>query len=170
MRKVKLFIATSLDGYIAGPEGETDWLFMDGNDYGYTPFYDSIDTTLSGHETHKLTLTFGDYPYPDKTNYVFSRSPQLSTPHVTFIQEEPALFVENLKQQPGGDIWLVGGGQINTLMLNADLIDELIQSIHPVVLGQGLPLFAPTAKQTEFKTTGCVAYESGLVQITMGRK
>jgi len=169
MRQVKLFIAASLDGYIAGPEGEIDWLFMDGNDYGYTPFFQSIDTTLSGHETYKLTLTFGEFPYVGKTNYVFSRSEQPPAPHVTFVSEDPAAFVRKLKEQEGGDIWLVGGGQINTLLLNADLIDELIVAIHPVILGEGLPLFAPTARKAVFKTAQTTHYQTGLVQVTMRR-
>ena len=75
MRKVVLFIATSLDGFIARKDGSIDWLFSD-QDYGYTDFYASIDTTLTGHATYKQTKTFGEFAFPGKTNYIFSCSPQ----------------------------------------------------------------------------------------------
>ena len=99
MRKLKLFIATSLDGYIAGPKGEIDWLEAGGNtDYGYSVFYDSIDTTLMGYATYKLTLTFPRFPYPDKTNYVFTRGRlPPDTDHVRLVSGDIAAFVRSLK-------------------------------------------------------------------------
>ena len=166
MRKVVLFIATSLDGFIARKDGSINWLFSD-QDYGYTDFYASIDTTLTGHATYKQTKTFGEFAFPGKTNYIFSRSPQ--TPEkdpVTFVSSDIVQFVRDLKQQKGKHIWLVGGGQINTVMLNAGLIDEMIVSIHPIILGEGLPLFAGQPKETTFKVTAQKTFESGLVQIT----
>ncbi|MAG35723.1 MAG: riboflavin biosynthesis protein RibD [Dehalococcoidia bacterium] len=166
MRKLKLYIATSLDGYIAGPKGEIDWLEAGGDlDYAYHDFYASIDTSLMGNDTYRLTLTIGTFPYPEKTNYVFTRdAPPSDTPHVRFISGDIAAFVRALKDDPGEDIWLVGGGQINTVMLNARLIDELILTVFPVVLGAGIPLFAPGAVHSGFKTVGCGTYETGLIQ------
>lgn len=166
MRKVILFIATSLDGFIARKDDSINWLFSD-QDYGYKAFYDSIDTTLTGHATYKQTKTFGEFAFPGKTNYIFSRSPQPPDSHpVTFISSDIVEFVRNLKNQNGKNIWLVGGGQINTVMLNAGLIDEMIVSIHPIILGEGLPLFAGKPKETKFKVTAQKTFESGLVQIT----
>ena len=79
-----------------------------------------------------MTLTVDTFPYPEKTNYVFTRStPPPDTPHVRFISGDIAAFVRVLKEEPGKDIWLVGGGQINTIMLNAGLIDELILTVFP---------------------------------------
>lgn len=166
MRKLKLYIATSLDSYIAGPDGEIDWLEAGGDaDYGYQEFYASIDTTVAGNTTHKLTLTFGKFPYPDKTNYVFTRgSPPPDTAHVRFVSGDIAAFVRSLKEQSGKDIWLVGGGQVNTVMLNAGLIDDVILTVFPLVLGVGTPLFAPGARRSSFKTVGCNSYETGLIQ------
>ena len=166
MRKLKLYIATSLDGYIAGPNGELDWLEAGGGlDYGYDDFYASIDTTLMGNATYQVTLTVGTFPYPEKTNYVFTRSaPPPDTAHVRFISGDIAAFVRALKEAPGRDIWLVGGGQINTTMLNAGLIDELILTVFPVVLGRGIPLFVPGATRSDFRTMGCETYETGLIQ------
>ena len=166
MRKIILFIATSLDGFIAGEDDDISWLFTDG-DYGYKDFYDSIDTTLSGYNTYRIALTFGSFPYPDKTNYVFSRLHQHSedTP-VKFIAADPCLFAGNLKAEAGKDIWLIGGGELNTLLLNDGLIDELIISIHPIILGKGIPLFAGQPKRKTLHMTKSEAFASGLLQVT----
>ena len=183
MRLLKLYIAATLDSYIAGPKGEIDWLDGDGSldagpsgeiegldagdtlDYGYSEFYDSIDTTLMGNSTYPVTLTVPEFPYADKTNYVFTRgTPPVDTSHVSFVSGDIAGFVRSLKQESGTDIWLVGGGQINTVMLNAGLIDEMVLTVFPLVLGEGIPLFAPGATRSQFKTVGCETYETGLIQ------
>ncbi len=166
MRKLKLYIASSLDGYIAGPNGEIDWLEAGGDtDYGYQQFYASIDTTLMGNTTYKLALTFDKFPYSDKANYVFTRGcPPPDAAHVRFVSGDIAAFVRSLKGKPGKDIWLVGGGQVNTAMLNEGLIDEIILTVFPLVLGVGIPLFAPGASRTCLKTVGCRSYETGLIQ------
>ena len=166
VRKLTLYIAASLDGYIAGPNGEIDWLEAGGDaDYGYQEFYSSIDTTLMGNKTCPLTLTVDNFPYPDKTNYVFTRStPPPDTAHVRFVSGDIAAFVRSLKEQSGKDIWLVGGGQVNSVMLNAGLIDDIILTVFPLVLGDGVPLFAPGAKHASSKTVDCERYETGLIQ------
>lgn len=166
MRKIKLFIATSLDGYIAGPKEEIDWLF-DNGDYGYKKFYNSIDTTLMGHKTYKTALSFETHPYKGKKNYVFTKSKQTShDENAEFVSGDIAGFVRNLKSQKGKDIWLVGGGQINAILLNEGLIDEMIISIHPVILGAGIPLFSGVARQKKFKMTTIKKFPGGLTQIT----
>ncbi len=166
MRRLKLYIAASLDGYIAGPNGEIDWLDASGGlDYGYKEFYASIDTTLMGNSTYKQVHTFGEFLYPEKTNYAFTRStPPPDTNHVRFVSDDIEGFVRTLKEMPGKDIWLVGGGQVNTVMLNAGLIDEVVLTAFPLVLGDGIPLFAPGAVRHEFKTVGYETFETGLIQ------
>ena len=156
----------TLDGYIAGPNGEIDWLEAGAElDYGYEKFYASIDTTLMGNSTYQVTQAVPKFPYPDKTNYVFTRgTPPPDTPHVRFISGDIAGFVRLLKKGSGKDIWLVGGGQVNTVMLNGDLIDEMILTVFPLALGEGIPLFAPGATRSSFKTVGCESYETGLIQ------
>ena len=178
MRKVKLFIATSLDGFIATKEGKVDWLLdpdrsvPSDEDYGYYRFFDSIDTTLMGYNTYRKILDLGgSFPYPEKTNYVFSRHHTREEDHpVEFIASDIVSFTSGLKKGSGKDIWLVGGGQINKVMLNADLIDELIISIQPVVLGEGLPLFAEGTEFRRFKLTETKTYEGMMTQITLVRK
>ena len=171
MRQLHLYIAASLDGFIAGPNGEIDWLDAGGDlDYGYGDFYDSIDTTLMGRATYEITQTVEEFPYPDKTNYVFTRNLGLpNTEHVRFISGDIAAFVRHLKEHEGKNIWLVGGGQINTIMLNADLVDGIILTVFPIVLGDGIPLFAPGARRAAFKTVDCVTYEAGLIQWRLTR-
>ena len=165
MRKVILFIATSLDGYIARKDGAIDWLFTDG-DYGYQEFYQSIDTTLTGNATYQQTLTFAEFPYPGKTNYVFTRNPnQASNDQVTFVSSDISDFVHQLKQQNGKDIWLVGGGQINTILLNAGLIDEMIVSIHPIILGDGIALFVGQPREKKMTLVAVKSFDSGLIQL-----
>ena len=174
MRRVSLYTAMSLDGLIAGPNDELDWLLEypsdDGEDYGYQELYDSIDTTLIGNATYRVTLKSDEPPYQDKTNYVFTRGPlPPATAHAEFVSGDIAGFVRTLKAGAGRDIWLVGGGQINTVLLNAGLIDEMILTILPLVLGEGIPLFAPGAEQAEFTTVSCRSYPRGVVQWRLAR-
>ncbi|WP_128546897.1 dihydrofolate reductase family protein [Larkinella soli] len=165
MRKVKLFIATSLDFYIAGPNGEIDWLLAEG-DYGYGKFMETVDTTLMGYETYKLTESFGDFPYKDTRNFVFTRrTDRPQAPYVEFVSGEIAGFVKNLKEQSGKDLFLVGGGQINALLLEAGLIDEIRVFIHPILLGEGIPMIQPTHRRQSFRFVRSHAFENGLVEL-----
>jgi dihydrofolate reductase len=177
MRKIVLYIAASLDGYIARPDGSTEWLHderysLPNEDYGYSSFLKTIDTTLMGHSTYKVILGFDmPFPYPDKSNYVFSRSAtHAAAEHVTFVSDDVVAFVEQLKQQPGKAMWLIGGGQINTLLLNATLIDEIILTYIPIVLGQGIPLFAAGAQETQLQVTNSKSYGNGFVQLKLEQR
>lgn len=164
MRTVNLFIATSLDGYIARKNGEVDWLFTD-QDYGYTAFFDGIETLLMGRRTYEQVLTFGEYPYGAKEAYVFSRVQRDRTEHVNFVAEEPATFVRDLKGRPGGDIWLVGGAALVRELLAAKLVDRLILAVHPLILGEGLPLFLGPLPEIPLRLTGHQGFDTGLVQL-----
>ncbi|WP_338869278.1 dihydrofolate reductase family protein [Spirosoma sp. SC4-14] len=165
MGNVKLFIATSLDGYIAGPKGEIDWLFTEG-EYGYTAFMETVDTTLMGNETYKLTKTFGEFPYKGLRNYVFTRNTEHPPePYVEFISGDIAAFVESLKAQDGKDIFLIGGSHINAVLLEAGLIDELQVFIHPIVLGNGIPMVQPTQTRHNWTFVASKSYENGLVEL-----
>jgi len=143
-RKVVLFIAISLDGYIARHNGEVNWLYtIEGEgDNGYQVFYDTVDTVLMGRKTYDEALTLAEeFPYSDKTCYVFSRSEQQPNSHVTFVQEDIVTFVKELKEQPGDSIWMVGGADALDGMIKNQLVDEFIITIAPVLLGEGIPLF-----------------------------
>jgi dihydrofolate reductase len=170
MRKVKLYIASSLDSYIASDNGSIEWLFSDA-DYGYTKFYDSIDTILVGRKTYDQSLTFEEYPYKGKKVYVFTRNAEVEkkkkTLDVEYIDDNIPNFVRGLVQQPVGnrDIWLLGGGEIVSILLNADLVDEIILSVHPIILGKGIPLFSNINKRVNLRLIESIPFESGLVQL-----
>ena len=164
MKKVVLNIATSLDGFIAGPNGEIDWLFTDG-DYGLSDFFKTIDSTLIGNKTYQLMLKMGENGYSGMTNYVFTRKPTESkSDNVIFVSDNIVEFVRQLKDKDGKNIWLVGGGEIANVFFAASLVDEMILSVHPIILGDGIPLFK-RSKRIDYKLTDCIKYPSGLVQL-----
>lgn len=169
MRKVVLFIATSLDGYIARTSGDIGWLFTD-QDYGYTDFLASIDTIIMGRRTYEQALSFGEYPYKDKQGFVFSRThKEEKDEHVTFISGDIAGFVEGLKRDTGKNIWLVGGSQVIHSCMGHDLIDEFIISVHPIILGDGIPLFRAPLPERKLNFLHCRTFDTGLVQLTYVR-
>ncbi|HEY9626803.1 MAG TPA: dihydrofolate reductase family protein [Coleofasciculaceae cyanobacterium] len=166
MRKVVLFIASSLDGYIARPSGEIDWLFAD-QDYGYTPFLESIDAVLVGRTTYEQILTLGEYPYVGKKSYVFTRnSDRTSDQNVEFISEDVTSLVKRLQSSEGKDIWLAGGSILIRDFMRHQLVDQIILSIHPTILGEGIPLFANAIAPSSLNLTHCQRYDSGLVQLS----
>lgn len=166
-----------MDGFIASREGSVEWLYdqdnpnVDLNAYGYLDFYNSIDTTLLGYNTYNEILNFGvPFPYPDKKNYVFSKNhKKVDANPVEFISSDIAEFVMNLKQQKGKDIWLIGGGQINKILLNSNLIDEIILGIKPVVIGQGIKLFSDNENFSKFKISEVNFFDKTFVQIKIIR-
>ncbi|CAH1203544.1 IS1595 family transposase ISCac2 [Paenibacillus plantiphilus] len=154
--KVVLYIAMSLDGYIARKDGSVDWLFDvegDGGDNGYSKFYSSIGAVVMGKKTYDDVLPLTEeFPYADKPCYVLSRSKQSEAPHVIFVNEPVEAFIAGLKEEAmEGDIWLVGGGQLVQQFLSLQLIDDLYIAIIPKVLGEGIPLFPAGTVPTVFK-------------------
>jgi dihydrofolate reductase len=166
MRKVILFIATSLDGLIAGPAGEIDWLFSD-QDYGYTEFFAGIDTVVMGRLTYEVSLSFGDYPYKGTQGFVFSRTRGGETDeNVTFVGSDPGPFIQNLQKSPGKGIWLVGGSEIIHSCMIQGVIDEFVISVHPIVLGKGIPLFRNPFPTRSVVLRDCRTFDTGLVQLS----
>ncbi len=169
MRKLKLYVATSLDGKIAGPNEELDWLPEPDDpkqDYGYYAFYESIDTTIMGYKTYKIGNSLGDWPYKDKTSFVFSRDANKQViKEVTLINQNPVEFVKELKQKGGGDIWLVGGGEITKLLHDEGLIDEYLLTLIPVILGEGIELFPNIKLKQKLKLTSHKVYDDGVANM-----
>jgi dihydrofolate reductase len=173
MRKVKLYIAISLDGFIARKNGALDWLECIPNpnqlDYGYQAFYDSVDTVLMGRLTYEEILGFDvDWPYGNCKTGVFSRNTNLkiTTPQTQLINGDIKNYITELKQQAGKDIWLVGGGSLLTAFLNEGVVDEMIISIAPVIIGDGLPLFPNMPKETSLELVDSTSYDTGFVTLT----
>jgi dihydrofolate reductase len=166
MGQLVLYIATSLDGYIARNGGAVDWLFTD-QDYGYEDFYNSCDRLIMGRNTYEQIQGWGDYPYPDKHGFVFSRNIQQDRDeNVTFVSGDLADFVSNLKSEDGKNIWLVGGAAIAKVCLENNLIDKFILSIHPLVLGDGIALFPAPLPTLNLKLENSQVFNTGLLQLT----
>lgn len=144
-RKVVLYIATSIDGYIARNNGEVDWLEGDESDPsadgGYEAFYNTIDIVIMGNTTYKQIMGWGEYPYKGTKGYVYTKSKQDHNEDVIFTSQDPTDLIKALKQEEGKDIWVIGGTEIVDLFVKADLIDEYIITIVPVILGEGISLF-----------------------------
>jgi dihydrofolate reductase len=144
-RKVVLFIAQSLDGFIAAEGDSLEWLMnVEGEgDNGYSEFYETVDSILLGRRTYDWVMEEekGQFPYKGKDCYVFSRKKQAQTEYVKFIQMDAVQFTRQLKQGEGKNIWLVGGGDLLHTFLNEGLVDEIIVTVAPVILGEGIPLF-----------------------------
>jgi dihydrofolate reductase len=168
MRPLVCFIATSLDGYIARPGGEIDWLFTD-QDYDYTQFYANVDTVVMGRKTYDLCLTSDEYPYPGIPNYVWTRTRRGTDEHATLVSGDNVELLKGLKEKQGKTIWLVGGSALVGEAIKHDLLDELIVSVHPIVLGDGVPLFARGLPRTQFQFVKSEPFTSGLVQLTYRR-
>ena len=163
MRRVKLFVAMSLDGFIAGPNEEIDWLFTD-QDYGLSKFYKSVDTVLIGRKTYDFMLRHGKKSYKGKENYVFSRSQKVSdSPDVKYVSQGPAKFVRQIRQSKGKDIWLVGGGELFAYLLNRGQVDDIILAVHPTVLGKGIALFPQRSNPVKLKLVTHRNFDTGLV-------
>ena len=171
--KIILYIATSLDGFIARKNGSVDWLSpyeKSGEDYGYKEFYDSVGTVVMGNTTYKQALTFGE-SYKDKNCFVFSRKTNKNKKNnVTFVNGDVKKFVNELNLKNGKNIWLVGGASIIDEFLKLDLIDEFIISIIPILLGEGIPLFKGDNVESQLKLLNVKSYDSGLVQVHYERK
>ncbi|OLP15422.1 riboflavin biosynthesis protein RibD [Leptolyngbya sp. 'hensonii'] len=168
MRSIKLFIASSLDGYIARKNEDVEWLFTD-QDYGYTEFYDQVDTVIMGRKTYDVSmrLSEGEYPYQDKESFVFSKSLEgQDNENVTFIGSDLESFVTSLRQSDGRDIWLVGGSDLACWFIQQGFLDELILSVHPIILGDGIPLITRDATlETPLELQDVKTYGTGLIQL-----
>lgn len=151
-REVVLYIAASLDGFIAKEDDDLQWLdeTESEGDGGYSELYESIDTTIMGKRTYDWVLEHAEsFPYPDKKNYVFTTSVEGSTEFVEFVNEDVVAFTKKLKEQEGSKIWMVGGSAILDAFIKEKLIDEYIISITPHILGSGIPLFKDHNPQTD---------------------
>lgn len=171
MPRIELYIACSLDGYIARKDGSIDWLTEYENnsetDYGYSEFYSSIGTVLMGRKTYEQVLGFGDWPYGEKKTYVFTRQnePLRREKNVEFVSGDIGEFARRLKENTDEDIWLVGGSQLIKVFLEENLVQDFIVFVVPIILGSGIPLFDRIGKEIRLKMINTERYESGLVRV-----
>lgn len=163
MKEVILNLAASLDGFIAGPQGEYDWCFTD-QDYGMKKFINRVDSTLMGRKTFEISLKYGP-PDPHFTHYVFSKTvKQTEYKNVVLLDSDITSSVKVLKAKEGKGIWLFGGAEIISPLMEEGLVDELMISVHPIILGDGIPMFKKGARKP-FKLVDSIRYSTGLVQL-----
>lgn len=163
-RKIKLNLCTSLDSFIEGPNGEIDWCFTD-QDYGMTDFLDSIDTILFGRVSYDQMMDMAPDAFADKKHIVVSSNYKTNNKVSQVISDNIEGEVQSLINQTGKDIWLFGGAKLVTTLLQLNLIDEMIISVHPLLLGDGKPLFIDLNNRKELVHTNTISYSTGLVQV-----
>jgi dihydrofolate reductase len=168
VRRVRYHVAVSLDGFIAGPKGEFDWIAAD-PDMDFRALYAQFDTALIGRRTFEM-MTGGKKKkagaMPGLKTFVFSRTLKpRDYPKVTVVGENAAEAVAELRAQPGKDIWLFGGGELFRSLLDAGQVGTVEVAVTPVLLGAGLPLLPPPYTPTKLALTGHRVYKTGVVAL-----
>ena len=169
-RKIIVHIAASADGYIARPDGDLEWLTSrpaPKGFYGMNAFMKSIDTKLLGRKTYDESLRLGAKFDSKEHTIVFSRGgrPHNAPSGVEFVNGAIGPFVSRLKEQPGKDIWLMGGGDLIASFLDEHAIDEFVVSVVPVFIGDGIPLIARRHRHVPLKLKSTESFEDGVVQL-----
>jgi dihydrofolate reductase len=172
-RKVFIFIAVSLDGFIARDDGSIDWLSIvdtPGEDYGYKEINTGTDTIVMGRKTYDKVMELVDeFPEKAKKVYVLSRKVRSGEKNIIFSSKDPGDLLRELRNLDGKNIYVDGGGQIVQELMRQDLIDEYIISVLPVFLGSGIALFGSTGKQKLLRLKYSHSFNSGLVQMAYER-
>lgn len=176
MRKLSLFIATSLDGYIAKPNDDLSFLKLvekEGEDYGYAEFTANIDTLILGRKTYDFVSKYiGASHYDNGTRdvYVITRTARPGVGRTTFYTGKLTELVQQLKSESGKNIYCDGGAEIVNELLQHDLIDEFIISVIPILLGNGTRLFQDNRPEQLLELVGTKTFETGLTQLHYRRK
>jgi dihydrofolate reductase len=168
MRRIRYQVACSLDGYIAGPKGEADWIIMD-PDIDFRALFAQFDTFLVGRRTFEW-MTRGKKKKSGATpgikTLVFSRTlRQCDYPKVTIVADNVEETLTALRAEPGKDIWLFGGGSLFRSLLDIGFVDTVEVAVIPVLLGGGIPLLPPPAQAAKLKLTGHKVYKTGIVSL-----
>lgn len=175
MASVIIYSTMSMDGYIARPNGDIDWLFG-GDDGNYQSFYDTVDVLFMGRKTYEQVLTFGDWPYAGKQSYVFTHADlQTDRDDIKFVSGDPGVVLDQLADDTCA--WAVGGEGLTTAMLEAGQINEMRLFVLPILIGDGIPMF-PRHRHGSKKMTGdqrwqlvnSAALSEGLVELHYRRK
>ena len=153
--KLVFYGAISVDGYLARDNDSLDWLLgTEGEgELGYSDFFATVDIILMGRKTYDQILIHmpNEFPYKGKQCYVFSRSKDDSDDYVDFINEDVVSFTKSLKEHAGKRIWIVGGGEVLSPLLQEKLVDEFIIQIAPSIIGRGIPLFIPSERENQLR-------------------
>lgn len=177
MKKVHLFIAMSLDGYIANEKGNVDWLHGEqihqDDMQSYNSFIQDIDTVIMGYTTyHQITselMKEEPWFYTGLTTYVLTHQNIADTKKIFFVHEDTLSLIKRLREEVGKDIWICGGPSIVQPLWQADLIDRYYISIIPTLLGKGVPLFSPCERELPLTLVDTKHY-NGIVDVVYERR
>lgn len=175
MRNAVLFIAVSLDGYIADKNGGVSWLMGHGDEENvdaYTEFAKGIDTVLMGRNTYDQVveeLSPGEWIYKEFTAYVFTGREGRTSERIRFTDENPAALLKRLKEEAGKDIWICGGADLIRQLMREDAIDQYYISVIPVILGDGIRLFGRMEREVKLKLIRTRAY-NGITELVYARR
>ncbi len=167
---VTYYAACTLDGFIATPDGGVDWLtpFQEsGDDYGFTEFFAKTDSLVMGSTTYEFMLGHPPWMAPDKPSWVFTkRDLELAAPNITLTADDPSKVMEAIRDEKLANTWLVGGGRLAESFRAQALISDYVISMVPLLLGDGIPLFAGGSTLEQLKLVKSESYPSGIVQLS----
>ena len=173
-RKVIVYTAASADGYIAKPGDDLTFLQMvavENEDYGYKAFMDTVDTIIIGRKTFDWVYReIGAAPHPELDTYVITRTPRPDIGRTKFYTDDLGALINQLKQQPGKNIFCDGGAEVIHALLLLDQIDEMIISVIPILVGEGTRLFKDGRPEQALHLDTVRSFPSGLVQLHYSRK
>lgn len=176
MRKICLFIAMSLDGYVADSKGGVSWLNGHGNEDenvdAYSEFVKGIDTIIMGWNTYHQIVTElspKEWVYNDFTTYVITHNEHTSSGKIRFVNVNPADFVKRLKEETGKDVWICGGANVVQQLVKEDLIDYYYITVIPTLLGSGIRLFENGKREIKLKLLNTRSY-NGMTDLIYTRR
>lgn len=177
MKNVILYIAVSLDGYIADRNGSVSWIKGQNDSVEledtFTPFFDSIDTVIMGKRTYDQIVTelsSNHWPYMGATTFVITHDDEsIGTEHIRFSNTSVCRLVDELREQSGKNIWICGGAQVARQLIEKDMIDTYHIAVIPVILGGGIKLFDTTEHKIDL-TLACTKEYNGIIELTYYRK
>lgn len=168
--KTTYYVASSLDGFIAEPDGGVNFLSLVGGEpepEPYEQFFAGVDALLMGRRTYDQVLGFGEWPYGDRPCWVLThRELSAGSEHVVAISGTPQQVHEQIAAQPSQHLWLIGGANLAAQFLHQGLIDQIVVSLIPIVLGQGIPLFSNLPHQVMLALTHVTPRAHGIVELT----
>ncbi|WP_404442712.1 dihydrofolate reductase family protein [Sutcliffiella horikoshii] len=167
-RKVIVYIAQSVDGYIAKKDDDISWLSIvdaPGEDYGYGEFVENIDTVIMGRRTYEKVLSFGmEFPHKERKTYVLSNSKNGSDDNVEYYSGDVRELINTISSNSGKHIFVDGGAEVIKEFVRRDLIDEYVISTIPILIGNGVRLFKGTERENKLELVESNSFPSGLVQ------
>lgn len=159
----------SLDGYIAQPNDDLSFLSTvakEGEDYGYTDFISSVDTVIVGRKTYEWVMNqVGEFPHADKNAYVITRTARPAIGKTVFYTGDLTELVNKLKAENGKNIYCDGGAEVVNELLKKDLLDEIIISVIPILVGNGTRLFKDSRPEQKLKLVNVKTFDTGLTQL-----